>query len=200
MQHFQSNIVFHENARKAFCSTFCFCCAPLCALTDIRPIRWPLLSSFLPLTQRVAPRCYRALGRCDDTMNLGGIKVSSVELERVCNKVPLVAETAAVAVNPASGHGPSMLVVFVVAGSHDELLAAHGGTVASAAAALQKEMQNSIKKYLNPLFGIAHTVIVAALPRTASNKIMRRVLRDQFTKDRAAAAEAKAAAEAAAAQ
>ena len=26
------------------------------------------------------------IGRCDDTMNLGGIKVSSVEIERVCNQ------------------------------------------------------------------------------------------------------------------
>lgn len=59
--------------------------------------------------ERVAPRCYRALGRCDDTMNLGGIKVSSVELERVCNKMAGVSETAAVAVNPPEG-GPSHLV------------------------------------------------------------------------------------------
>jgi acetyl-CoA synthetase len=139
--------------------------------------------------ERLSPLCLRALGRCDDTMNLGGIKVSSIELERVCNKCNHVSETAAVAVNPASGHGPSVLVVFVVPSSEADLVAAHGDLV-KAAAALQKEMQNSIKKYLNPLFGISHTVIVNSLPRTASNKIMRRVLRDQFIKDRAAAAAA----------
>src|SRR5262249_41854927 len=40
---------------------------------------------------------FRVLGRADDTMNLGGIKVSSAEIERVLNGVPGVVETAAVA-------------------------------------------------------------------------------------------------------
>ena len=44
---------------------------------------------------------YRALGRTDDTMNLGGIKVGAVELERACVEgVPGVAEAAAVACPP----------------------------------------------------------------------------------------------------
>ena len=57
---------------------------------------------------------YRALGRCDDTMNLGGIKISSVEIERACNLADGVLETAAVAVNSPGG-GPSLLVMYVVA-------------------------------------------------------------------------------------
>ncbi len=57
---------------------------------------------------------YRALGRVDDTMNLGGIKVSSAEIERVVAGVDGVAEAAAVAVPPPGG-GPSRLVVFAVA-------------------------------------------------------------------------------------
>lgn len=32
-------------------------------------------------------------------MNLGGIKVSSVEIERACNGVPGISETAAIAGN-----------------------------------------------------------------------------------------------------
>ena len=49
---------------------------------------------------------YRALGRTDDTMNLGGIKVGAVELERACVEgVPCVAEAAAVAC-PPPGEGP----------------------------------------------------------------------------------------------
>ena len=43
---------------------------------------------------------FRALGRVDDTMNLGGIKVSSAEIERVLDAVPGVQRTAAVAINP----------------------------------------------------------------------------------------------------
>ena len=45
---------------------------------------------------------------------------------------------------------------------------------------LKSEMQKSIKTKLNPLFGISDVVITGSLPRTASNKVMRRVLRDQY--------------------
>ncbi len=54
---------------------------------------------------------YRALGRCDDTMNIGGIKVGSVEIERVCNLVPEIKETAAIAISGPHG-GPSQLGKF----------------------------------------------------------------------------------------
>ncbi|MDH3471021.1 MAG: AMP-binding protein, partial [Acidimicrobiia bacterium] len=63
---------------------------------------------------------YRALGRIDDTMNLGGIKISSAEIERVVGDVGGVAETAAIAVSPPEG-GPSQLVLFAVAGAGVEL-------------------------------------------------------------------------------
>ena len=48
--------------------------------------------------ERLPGGYYRAHGRVDDTMNLGGIKTSSVELERVCVEgVAGVVEAAAVA-------------------------------------------------------------------------------------------------------
>ena len=40
-----------------------------------------------------------ALGRADDTMNLGGIKVSSAEIEEVLQSIPGVKEVAAIAVS-----------------------------------------------------------------------------------------------------
>jgi acetyl-CoA synthetase len=43
-------------------------------------------------------------------------------------------------------------------------------------------MQAAIKRDLNPLFKIHDLVLVEALPRTASNKIMRRELRAQYGK------------------
>ena len=46
---------------------------------------------------------YRAHGRVDDTMNLGGIKASSAEIERLLNTLPAVNESAAIAVPPARG-------------------------------------------------------------------------------------------------
>jgi acetyl-CoA synthetase len=112
---------------------------------------------------------YRALGRCDDTMNLGGIKVSSVEIERVCNTLSIVKETAAIAVTAS---GPCKLVVYVVL--HD------ASTNVPSESDLKTKLQQAIKRGLNPLFGIYAVVITDALPRTASNKIMRRLLRDNY--------------------
>jgi acetyl-CoA synthetase len=104
-------------------------------------------------------------------MNLGGIKVSSVEIERVCNLVEGVNETAAIAVNPEGG-GPSVLVVYVVLKP--------GTPTTPDTAVLKVALQASIKTKLNPLFHISDVVLSTQLPRTASNKIMRRVLRDQY--------------------
>lgn len=110
---------------------------------------------------------YRAHGRVDDTMNLGGIKVSSAEIERVLDGVPGVRRTAAVAVSPAGG-GPSLLVIYAVAAPEQspELL--------------KPKLQDALKAELNPLFRIAELVLVEALPVTASNKIMRRELRARY--------------------
>ncbi len=111
---------------------------------------------------------WRAMGRADDTMNLGGIKVSSAEIERVLQSVAGVSETAAIGVAPSGG--PSQLVVYVVASE---------GHVQDRAA-MMASMQSAIRQELNPLFKIHELVFIDALPRTTSNKVMRRVLRDQF--------------------
>ena len=110
---------------------------------------------------------YRSDGRTDDAMNLGGIKVGSVELERVLNKLAAVLETAAVAVPPPGG-GPDRLVVFAVMKEESKPVRLD---------ALRSEMQRAIKDHLNPLFHIEEVVLVDSLPRTASNKVMRKVLR-----------------------
>jgi acetyl-CoA synthetase len=46
--------------------------------------------------------------------------------------------------------------------------------------ALKKEMQRAIADKLNPLFKIHDVVLADSLPRTASNKVMRRCLRDEY--------------------
>lgn len=110
---------------------------------------------------------YRAQGRADDTMNLGGIKISSLELERVIDRHPAVSESAAVAVQPG-GEGAEALVVFAVPAAdvdRTELLA---------------DLQRRVASQLNPLFKIHDLEIVDSLPRTASNKLMRRTLRDRY--------------------
>jgi acetyl-CoA synthetase len=112
---------------------------------------------------------YRAHGRVDDTMNLAGIKTSSAEIERVCNRAETVRETAAIAVSPADG-GPSQLVIYAV-------LEAGADADRDAIRAL---FSQAIRATLNPLFKVHDVVIAETLPRTASNKVMRRVLRDQY--------------------
>jgi acetyl-CoA synthetase len=44
-------------------------------------------------------------------------------------------------------------------------------------------MQRAIAARLNPLFKIYDVVVAEALPRTASNKVMRRVLRDNYARE-----------------
>ena len=112
---------------------------------------------------------FRAQGRVDDTMNLGGIKTSSAEIERCCTHAEAVHETAAIAVPPKGG-GPDRLVVYVV------LKAGAEADVAS----LRAQFQATIRARLNPLFKVHDVVVIDALPRTASNKVMRRVLRAQY--------------------
>jgi acetyl-CoA synthetase len=119
--------------------------------------------------ERLPGGYFRALGRVDDTMNLGGIKVSSAEIERVLDGVTGVLRTAAVAINPPGG-GPSELVVFVVPRE----------PAAADKAALAPALQQALKTRLNPLFRITDVVVVPSLPVTASNKIMRRELRAQY--------------------
>ncbi len=119
---------------------------------------------------RLPGNYYRALGRTDDTMNLGGIKVSSAEIERVAS-VAGIAEVAAVAVPPAGG-GPSSLWLFVVLEPDCK----------QPADALQATVQDAIRKHLNPLFKVQELISVDELPRTPTHKIMRRKLRDQAAK------------------
>lgn len=111
----------------------------------------------------------RTLGRVDDTMNMGGIKVSSAEIERTVGTLPGLKECAAVAVPPPGG-GPSLLFLFVVPGPGEQ----------NDPEALRLILQKRIAEHLNPLFKVQRVVVLDALPRTASNKVMRRVLRDRL--------------------
>ncbi len=111
---------------------------------------------------------YKAHGRVDDAINLGGIKVSSVQIESVLNKLDFIKESAAIAVEPKGG-GPSLLVVFYVENiselNDEEKLI---------------QTKKSISKQLNPLFKVSDLVKIEVLPRTASNKVMRRKLREMY--------------------
>ncbi|KAK8962077.1 putative acyl-activating enzyme 18, peroxisomal [Platanthera guangdongensis] len=125
------------------------------------------------IIQRTVGGYYIVLGRADDTMNLGGIKTSAVEIERVCNRADeSVMETAAISFRSRAS-GPEQLVLFAVLEPG----------VAKDEASLKTKFQRAIQLELNPLFKICFVKVVPEFPRTASNKLMRRVLRDELIKD-----------------
>ncbi|MBD2354174.1 AMP-binding protein [Tolypothrix sp. FACHB-123] len=119
--------------------------------------------------ERLSNGYYRTHGRVDDTMNLGGIKVSSMEIEQILNTVEGICEAVAIAYSPPEG-GPSQLIVYAVLESH----------IQPNKELLKNSLQTAIRQQLNPLFKIQDLVIIDTLPRTASNKVMRRVLREDY--------------------
>ena len=127
----------------------------------------PLLRRHGDQIEDLGDHYYRAHGRIDDTMNLGGIKVSAIEIETLLQQDPDVRELAAIEVPPPGG-GPGRLIIYAVLETdrdeHD----------------LLRQLQLRIREKLNPLFKIYKLVSIDALPRTASNKIMRRTLRSRF--------------------
>ncbi len=113
---------------------------------------------------------YKAQGRVDDSMNLGGIKVSAVQIEALLCTLDFVSEAAAIAIAPKEG-GPSGLVVYVVCAF--ELADKHA----------LETVQKTVKTKLNPLFKVVDLVKIDTLPRTASKKVKRRTLRDLYQKN-----------------
>ena len=102
--------------------------------------------------------------------------MSSVELERaVVSNVAVVSEAAAVGL-PTPGGGPEQLLMFLVLHSSAAV------QDVAAVEALKKECQVAIRTHLNPLFKLDKVILRDSLPRTASNKVMRRVLRTELQK------------------
>ncbi|CAI9107084.1 OLC1v1006366C1 [Oldenlandia corymbosa var. corymbosa] len=84
-------------------------------------------------------------GRADDTMNLGSIKASSFEIERVCNRVDDgILETAAVSSPPPDG-GPERLAIFIVLKEG----------INSTPEELRMKLSRAIQTNLNPLFKVS---------------------------------------------
>jgi len=113
---------------------------------------------------------FRSHGRADDAMNLKGIKVSSAELERVFLHVGYIRETAAVAADPDGG-GPSELVVYVVLRDPQQ---------AVSPVRLKHDLQGALREHHSSAFKVHDVRVIEALPRTASNKVVRRLLRARY--------------------
>ena len=93
--------------------------------------------------------------------------------------IPGIVEAAAVGV-PSPGGGPELLHLFVVPETTPQAAQAAGHIKQ-----LQHACQAALREHLNPLFKVEKLLFVPAMPRTASNKLMRRVLRDEAMKPRA---------------
>jgi acetyl-CoA synthetase len=120
----------------------------------------------------LARRCekgWRLLGRGDDRMKLGGIMVSSGEIEEVLRGLTWVGDCAAVAVPPPGGGPLSLWIAWVPSGE-----------VVPPEAECLEAFRRLVKDRLNPLFKVAGSRRLESLPRTASNKVMRRLLRQGF--------------------
>lgn len=101
--------------------------------------------------------------------------------------VGCISQAAAVGV-PTPGGGPEQLVLFLVAkpGAGEASSSGSNKGSSSTAKALQQACQEAIRTRLNPLFRVSQVQLVEGLPRNASNKVMRRVLRDQLMQGKGA--------------
>lgn len=102
----------------------------------------------------------RYLGRADDLMNAGGYRVAPLEVERVFDAHPDIAESAAVAVQVKSGVEVIALFYRPAAGALTET-------------DLRTHAEANLARYKQPRLFVA----LQALPRGANNKLNRRALR-----------------------
>jgi acetyl-CoA synthetase len=114
---------------------------------------------------------FRALGRTDDAINLGGIKIGSAEIERAIMELSDFSEVAVIAVPKRDG-GPNRLIACIASAD-----------VPTDKELLRQRIQEMISTKLSPLFKLDDIFICAQLPRTASNKLMRRELRSMYERE-----------------
>jgi acetyl-CoA synthetase len=107
---------------------------------------------------------YRITGRVDDVINVSGHRVGTGELEDAINKYGSVIESAVVGYpHDIKGQG---IYAFVICDKDMRN-----------AEAVKKEIRDHVSKIVGPFAKPDKIQIVAALPKTRSGKIMRRILR-----------------------
>jgi acetyl-CoA synthetase len=107
---------------------------------------------------------YWIMGRIDDVLNVSGHRLSTIEIESALVSHPLVAEAAAVG-RPHELKGEAV-TVFVTLRDADP------------SEQLRKELKQHVRKEIGALAQPDEVRFTAALPKTRSGKIMRRLLRD----------------------
>ncbi|GAB2628875.1 AMP-binding protein [Prescottella soli] len=106
------------------------------------------------------------LGRADDVINIAAHRISTAEIEAIVSSHPRVMEAAVVGVpDDTKGTVPAAFVIL-----HDE----------DPEAAVQ-EIRNAVSERLGKYAALGHVYLIAAMPKTRTGKLMRRLLRDIAT-------------------
>jgi acetyl-CoA synthetase len=108
---------------------------------------------------------YWIMGRIDDVLNVSGHRLSTIEVESALVSHEAVAEAAAVG-RPHDIKGEAVAVFVTLATGFDP------------SEDLRKELKNHVRKEIGALAVPDDIHFTAALPKTRSGKIMRRLLRD----------------------
>lgn len=131
---------------------------------------------------------YRIIGRVDDVMNVSGHRLGTAEVENAINEHPNVVESAVVGYpHDIKGQG---IYAFVIVDKEsiekgiidtDAPLTEGVGVDNSLnllnIISFENEVKNIVSKIISPIAKPDKIQIVAALPKTRSGKIMRRILR-----------------------
>ncbi|MFJ6077643.1 acetate--CoA ligase [Pseudarthrobacter sp. NPDC092419] len=121
------------------------------------------------------------LGRVDDTLNVSGHLLSTIEIESALVSHPLVVEAGVCPVaDPKTGHA---VVAFVVPTRPLPPQARAGepaGVGPSSEAAFADELRHHVATAIGPIAKPRDVVVVPDVPKTRSGKIMRRLLTQLF--------------------
>jgi propionyl-CoA synthetase len=105
------------------------------------------------------------MGRTDDVINVAGHRLSTGSMEAVVASHPSVAECAVIGVHDdLKGQIPRAFVVLKAGVDADP-------------GDLQKQIVQSVREEIGPVAALKEVVIVPALPKTRSGKILRRTMR-----------------------
>jgi acetyl-CoA synthetase len=107
---------------------------------------------------------YWIMGRIDDVLNVSGHRLSTIEIESALVSHPNVAEAAAVG-RPDELKGEAVAAFVTLKGGE-------------ASDALREELKKHVRREIGALAQPDDIRFTAALPKTRSGKIMRRLLRD----------------------
>ena len=111
------------------------------------------------------------LGRTDDVINVSGHRLSTGVLEAALAAHPAVAECAVIGIaDPLKGQRPSGYVVLKSGVETPE-------AGSEAEAALLDELRQAVRREVGPVADFRDVVVVDALPKTRSGKILRKTMR-----------------------